>query len=164
MALASQLGHAYARRRHDRQRLSRLCPACSPRPQSSGQRGQSGRPARGNASTPPVPHYRTCFVEKTIHASHRADLVVANHAVMTQAAFGARSARPQAGQRDGGASGSSSTRAPLFDAAGSAFSCLSGQEAAELRRWLQARGRGRRGRGLEQQLGDLCADNRRPRR
>src|SRR5690606_19011716 len=38
--------------------------------------------------------------------------------------------------------------------------CLSGQEAAELRRWIRGpEGRGRRGRGLEQRLGDLCADN-----
>ncbi|MES2835115.1 MAG: helicase C-terminal domain-containing protein, partial [Pseudomonadota bacterium] len=36
----------------------------------------------------------------------------------------------------------------------------SGQEAAELRRWIRGpEGRGRRGRGLEQRLGDLCADN-----
>src|SRR5690606_3732561 len=35
-----------------------------------------------------------------------------------------------------------------------------GQEAAELRRWIRGpEGRGRRGRGLVQRRGDLCADN-----
>ncbi len=120
---------------------------------------------RGECVHAACPHYRTCFVEKTIRASRRADLVVANHAlVMTQAAFdGARTAR--------GLKQDNETAAlkrivfdeghHLFDAADSAFSaCLSGQEAAELRRWIRGpEGRGRRGRGLEQRLGDLCADN-----
>jgi len=108
-------------------------------------------------------HYRTCFVEKAIRASRRADLVIANHAlVLTQAAFdGARTARGQ---------GPDSETATLkrvvfdeghhlFDAADSAFSaCLSGQEAAELRRWIRGPEGRRRGRGLEQRLGDLLAD------
>ncbi len=40
-------------------------------------------------------HYRTCFVEKAVRGSRRADIVIANHAlVLTQAAFdGARAAR-----------------------------------------------------------------------
>jgi ATP-dependent DNA helicase DinG len=120
---------------------------------------------RGECVHAACPHYRMCFVEKTIRASRRADLVVANHAlVMSQAAFdGARAAR--------GIKGDSETAAlkrvvfdeghHLFDAADSAFSaCLSGQEAAELRRWIRGpEGRGRRGRGLEQRLGDLVADS-----
>ncbi len=109
-------------------------------------------------------HYRTCFVEKAIRASKKADLVIANHAlVMTQAAFdGARAAR--------GEKADSETAAlkrvvfdeghHLFDAADSAFSaCLSGQEAAELRRWIRGPEGRRRGRGLEQRLGDLVADH-----
>ncbi|GAA0651503.1 ATP-dependent DNA helicase DinG [Brevundimonas lenta] len=120
---------------------------------------------RGECVHAACPHYRTCFVEKTIRASRRADLVVANHAlVMTQAAFdGARSAR---GLKQDGETAALKRVVfdeghHLFDAADSAFSaCLSGQEAAELRRWLRGpEGRGRRGRGLEQRLGDLCADN-----
>ena len=108
-------------------------------------------------------HYRTCFVEKAIRASRRADIVIANHAlVLTQAAFdGARAARGQKAD--------SETAAlkrvvfdeghHLFDAADSAFSaCLSGQEAAELRRWIRGPEGRRRGRGLEQRLGDLLAD------
>ncbi len=120
---------------------------------------------RGECVHAACPHYRMCFIEKTVRASRRADLVVANHAlVMTQAAFdGARSAR---GQKQDGETAALKRIVfdeghHLFDAADSAFSaCLSGQEAAELRRWIRGpEGRGRRGRGLEQRLGDLCADN-----
>ncbi len=119
---------------------------------------------RGECVHAACPHYKTCFVEKAIRASRQADLVIANHAlVLTQAAFdGARTAR--------GLKSDSETTAlkrivfdeghHLFDAADNAFSaCLSGQEAAELRRWIRGpEGRGRRGRGLEQRLGDLVAD------
>lgn len=120
---------------------------------------------RGECVHAACPHYRMCFVEKTIRASRRADLVVANHAlVMTQAAFdGARSAR---GLKQDGETAALKRIVfdeghHLFDAADSAFSaCLSGQEAAELRRWIRGpEGRGRRGRGLEQRLGDLCSDS-----
>ena len=84
-------------------------------------------------------HYRACFIEKAVRASRRADLVIANHAlVLTQAAFdGARAAR--------GAKQDVETTVlkrivfdeghHLFDAADAAFSAaLSGAEAAELRR------------------------------
>ena len=108
-------------------------------------------------------HYRTCFVEKAIRASRRADLVIANHAlVLSQAAFdGARAAR---GQKSDGETAALKRVVfdeghHLFDAADSAFSaCLSGQEAAELRRWIRGPEGRRRGRGLEQRLGDLLAD------
>jgi len=120
---------------------------------------------RGECVHAACPHYRSCFVEKTIRASRRADLVIANHAlVLTQAAFdGARSARGQ--QQDGETAALKrivfDEGHHLFDAADSAFSaCLSGQEAAELRRWIRGpEGRGRRGRGLEQRLGDMVNDN-----
>jgi ATP-dependent DNA helicase DinG len=109
-------------------------------------------------------HYRTCFVEKAIRGSRRADIVIANHAlVMTQAAFdGARAAR---GSK---ADGETSLLKRivfdeghhLFDAADSAFSAaLSGAEAAELRRWIRGpEGRGRRGRGLEARLMEVLGD------
>jgi len=109
-------------------------------------------------------HYRSCFIEKSMRASKHADIVIANHAlVLTQAAFdGARAAR---GAK---ADGESATLKRivfdeghhLFDAADSAFAAaLSGQEAAELRRWIRGpEGRGRRGRGLEQRLADLVGD------
>lgn len=106
-------------------------------------------------------HYRACFIEKAVRASRRADIVIANHAlVLTQAAFdGARAAR---GAKQDGESAHLKRIVfdeghHLFDAADSAFSAaLSGQEAAELRRWIRGpESRGRRGRGLEQRLMDL---------
>jgi ATP-dependent DNA helicase DinG len=119
---------------------------------------------RGECIHAGCPHYRTCFVEKAIRASRRADVVIANHAlVMTQAAFdGARAAR-------GSKADGETTLLKrivfdeghhLFDAADSAFSAaLSGAEAAELRRWIRGpEGRGRRGRGLEARLSELLAE------
>ncbi|HEY2749872.1 ATP-dependent DNA helicase [Phenylobacterium sp.] len=109
-------------------------------------------------------HYRSCFVEKAIRGSRRADIVIANHAlVLTQAAFdGARAAR-------GSKADGETTLLKrivfdeghhLFDAADSAFSAaLSGAEAAELRRWIRGpEGRGRRGRGLEARLMEVLGD------
>ena len=112
-------------------------------------------------------HYRSCFVEKAIRASRKADLVVANHAlVMTHAAFdGARAVRPKDGEARRDIETASLKRLVfdeghhLFDAADSAFSaCLSGQEAAELRRWVRGPEGRRRGRGLEQRLAELVAE------
>ncbi|MDR3509436.1 MAG: ATP-dependent DNA helicase [Caulobacteraceae bacterium] len=119
---------------------------------------------RGECVHAACPHYRVCFVEKAVRGSRRADLVIANHAlVLSQAAFdGARAAR--------GLKTDVETAAPkrivfdeghhLFDAADAAFSAaLSGAESAELRRWIRGpEGRGRRGRGLEQRLADLVGD------
>jgi ATP-dependent DNA helicase DinG len=52
---------------------------------------------RGECVHAACPHYRTCFVEKTIRASRRADLVVANHAlVMTDRVRVGREASPSA--------------------------------------------------------------------
>ncbi|WP_425430380.1 ATP-dependent DNA helicase [Caulobacter mirabilis] len=109
-------------------------------------------------------HYRACFIEKAVRGSKRADIVIANHAlVMTQAAFdGARTARGLKGDNE-----TTTLRRivfdeghHLFDAADSAFSAaLSGAEAAELRRWIRGpEGRGRRGRGLEQRLLEIVGD------
>ncbi|MBL8773130.1 MAG: ATP-dependent DNA helicase [Phenylobacterium sp.] len=119
---------------------------------------------RGECVHAGCPHYRACFVEKAIRGSRRADLVIANHAlVLSQAAFdGARAARGSKGDAE-------TTHLKrivfdeghhLFDAADSAFSAaLSGQEAAELRRWIRGpEGRGRRGRGLENRLLDILGD------
>jgi len=119
---------------------------------------------RGECVHAGCPHYRVCFIERAIRASKRADLVIANHAlVMTQAAYdGARTARGQGADVetvqlkrivfDEGHH--------LFDAADSAFAaCLSGAEAAEMRRWIRGpEGRGRRGRGLEARLADMLAE------
>jgi len=119
---------------------------------------------RGECVHAACAHYRTCFVEKAIRASRRADLVIANHAlVLSQAAFdGVRSARGQAPD----AETVSLKRLVfdeghhLFDAADGAFSaCLSGLEAAELRRWIRGPEGRRRGRGLDLRLGDLVHED-----
>ena len=122
---------------------------------------------RGECVHAGCPHYRTCFVEKAIRASRKADLVVANHAlVMTHAAFdGARAVRPKDGAPRRDVETASLKRLVfdeghhLFDAADSAFSaCLSGQETAEMRRWVRGPEGRRRGRGLEQRLAELVAE------
>jgi ATP-dependent DNA helicase DinG len=119
---------------------------------------------RGECMHAACSHYRVCFIEKAVRASRRADLVIANHAlVMTGAAFdGARTAR-------GGRPDVETTELRrvvfdeghhLFDAADSAFSAvLSGAEAAEMRRWIRGpEGRGRRGRSLEIRLADMLGE------
>jgi ATP-dependent DNA helicase DinG len=102
-------------------------------------------------------HYNRCFVEKSIRAAKRADIVVTNHAlVMTQAAYAGRSERrdPTRFVFDEGHH--------VFDAADSAFSAyLSSREASELRHWIRGAEDGRRGRarGLKRRLEDLLADD-----
>jgi ATP-dependent DNA helicase DinG len=101
-------------------------------------------------------HYRKCFIERSIRKARRAEIVVANHAlVMVQAALGGdEQGLPVRYVFDEGHH--------LFDAADSAFSLdLSGRETAELRRWLRgAEEPGRsRSRGLTERIGDLVADD-----
>ena len=112
---------------------------------------------RGECIYSACPHYRKCFIERGIRKARRASFVVANHAlVMIQAALGAgeEGALPQRYVFDEGHQ--------LFDAADSAFSAhLSGQETAELRRWLlgaEARRGASRQRGLKRRLEDLVLD------
>ena len=108
---------------------------------------------RGECIYGACPHFRRCFIERAIRKAHRAEIVVANHAlVMVQAARG--------GDDD---------RLPLryvfdeahhvFDAADGAFSlALSAQETAELRRWLRGSEGGRsRRRGLRERAAELFA-------
>lgn len=108
---------------------------------------------RGECVFTACQHYKKCYIEAGIRKARRADLVVANHAlVMVQAARG---------QLD---LGGRTTRLVfdeghhVFDAADSAFSAyLSGLETAELRRWLrghEGRSRGR-ARGLKARAEDL---------
>jgi ATP-dependent DNA helicase DinG len=110
---------------------------------------------RGECIHAACPHYNRCFVEKSIRAAKRADIVVTNHAlVMIQAAYGSRGDRrtPTRYVFDEGHH--------VFDAADSAFSAyLSGREAAELRHWIRGADDGRRGRarGLKRRLEDLVA-------
>lgn len=108
-------------------------------------------------------HFQKCFVERSRQRSRRADIVVANHAlVMIGAAMDALVPKA-AGGGDGSAL---PTRYifdeghHVFDAADSAFSTtFSGTEAADLRRWIrgqEARQKSR-ARGLKKRLEDILA-------
>jgi len=111
---------------------------------------------RGECVYSACPHYRKCFIERAIRRARRADLVIANHAlVMVQAALGGLddSTLPPRTIFDEGHH--------VFDAADSAFSAhLTGLETAEMRRWLlgpEGDGRSSRARGLKRRAEDLVA-------
>ncbi len=112
---------------------------------------------RGECIHTACSHYNRCFVEKSIRAAKRADIVVTNHAlVMTQATYAGPIDRrePTRFIFDEGHH--------VFDAADSAFSAyLSGREASELRHWFRGAEDGRRGRtrGLKRRLEDLLSDD-----
>jgi len=134
---------------------------------------------RGECIYTACPHFKKCFIEKAIRKARRADIVVANHAlVMRQAALDQAMAiiAPKANAATDEVAGNSEDEEPsgrearsrfvfdeghhIFDAADGAFSThLSAVETAELRRWIRgAEGaRGRRGRGLEDRIGDLVS-------
>ena len=112
---------------------------------------------RGECIYSACAHYSKCYIERNIRKARRADLVVANHAlVMINAA---RSTPEQGGQPtryifDEGHH--------VFGAADSAFSAhLTGLEGAELRRWLRgAEGRWQsRSRGLKSRVDGLLGDD-----
>ncbi len=109
---------------------------------------------RGECIHAACPHWRRCFVEHTIRRARTAELVVANHAlVMAQASWGGidDATVPVRYVFDEGHH--------LFDAADGAFAAvLSGQETAELRRWLVGAEGGRsRARGLRRRIEELVA-------
>ena len=128
---------------------------------------------RGECTYAACPHYRTCFIEKSVRKARSASIVVANHAlVMAQAAYDLRDvARAELEAEMNGQDVQEDHAMPVlsrlifdeghhvFEAADSAFATrLSGLEAFELRRWIRGNeGRSRRGRGLEARLGDLIA-------
>ena len=109
---------------------------------------------RGECVYAACPHYGCCFVERGIRAARRADIVIANHAlVLTQAVMAGDDDRlPTRFVFDEGHH--------LFNAADSAYSAnLGGLEMAELRRWIRG-GEGRRAgrvRGLERRVSELIA-------
>lgn len=115
---------------------------------------------RGECIYGACPHFRRCFIERAIRRARSAEIVVANHAlVMVQAARGGDDDRlPLRYVFD--------EAHHLFDAADGTFSlALSGQETAELRRWLRGAEGGRsRRRGLSERAcelfsaGDAAAD------
>ena len=96
-------------------------------------------------------HYAKCFIERTIRRARRAEMVIANHAlVMIQAAIGDEGSLPVRYVFDEGHH--------LFEAADGAFSAhLTGAETADLRRWII--GEGRRSRGLAERMAGLLDGN-----
>ena len=110
---------------------------------------------RGECIYSACSHYHKCFIERTVRQARRADIVVANHAlVMTQAALGGLddATVPTRLVFDEGHH--------VFHAADSAFAAeLSGRQGAELRRWLLgAEDRQRsRARGLARRIEDIAA-------
>ncbi|MGQ9366816.1 ATP-dependent DNA helicase [Azospirillum sp. ST 5-10] len=111
---------------------------------------------RGECIYSSCDHYAKCFIEKSIRRARRAEVVIANHAlVMVQAALGGgdEMALPTRYVFDEGHH--------VFDAADNAF-CghLTGRETHELRRWLvgaETEGGRSRARGLKRRLEDLVA-------
>ncbi len=121
-------------------------------------RGQTASLAdrRGECIYSGCPHYSTCFIEHSVRRARRADIVVANHAlVMVQAALGGLDDAhlPAHYVFDEGHN--------VFDAADSAFSAhLSGLATIELRRWVLGVEVGTgRARGLRRRIEDLIADS-----
>ncbi|MBB4285242.1 ATP-dependent DNA helicase DinG [Roseospira goensis] len=112
---------------------------------------------RGECIFAACPHYNRCYIERTVRRAKRARLVVANHAlVLVQAALGGLEdgALPTRYVFDEGHH--------LFDAADGAFSAhLSGQETADLRRWLLGAedGSRSRARGLKTRAEDLIGED-----
>ena len=116
---------------------------------------------KGECTYSACPHFGKCFIEHSKRRAKRAQLVIANHAlVMVQAALGAGGSLAQ--------EGGTPTRYVfdeghhLFDAADSAFAAhLSGYETADLRRWIlgveDSQSRRTRSRGLKKRLEDLTA-------
>ena len=111
---------------------------------------------RGECIYSAGPHYRKCFIEKSTRKARKADIVIANHAlVMINAA--SRPDDPGLPRRYVFDEGHH-----LFDAADSAFSAhLTGLEGSELRRWIAGSDTGRKGRmrGLEKRISDLLGES-----
>jgi ATP-dependent DNA helicase DinG len=117
---------------------------------------------RGECIYSSCPHYRRCFIERAERAARKADMVIANHALVLHRA--AVDYGLGVGSEEEGESGQARRLVfdeghHLFDAADSAFSGhLTGLETAELRRWIRGpEMRGRRGRSLADRLQDLVA-------
>ncbi|MSO71035.1 MAG: ATP-dependent DNA helicase [Alphaproteobacteria bacterium] len=101
-------------------------------------------------------HYDRCFVERSVRRARKAELVIANHAlVLTQTIQAADGAAPPTRYVfDEGHH--------LFDAADAAFAQnLSGRETGFLRRWVLGLegGRGGRVRGLQERVGELIGED-----
>jgi ATP-dependent DNA helicase DinG len=123
---------------------------------------------RGECVYSACQHYKKCFIEKAIRKSRRAEIVIANHAlVMNRAAQSVPLPEDGAAPKDedeGSGIGHYifDEGHHLFDAADNNFGAhLTGFETQELRRWLrgpEGNTRGSRGKGLIDRVGDLVGE------
>ncbi|USI74158.1 ATP-dependent DNA helicase [Sphingomonas morindae] len=109
---------------------------------------------RGECVYAGCPHYRRCFIERSIRRAEEADIVIANHALVMLLAERRRDEGRALGRIifDEGHH--------LHDAADSTFAAaLTGQEGIELRRWIVGPERASRGRrrGLAARLADVVS-------
>ncbi|WP_374654283.1 ATP-dependent DNA helicase [Dongia sp.] len=113
---------------------------------------------RGECIYAACPHYTRCFIERSARRAKRAEIVIANHAlVMIQAAIGSSNDEQRLPTRYVFDEGHH-----LFSATDGAFAAhLTGQEMGDLRRWLLGAegGRSSRARGLKRRLEDLILDD-----
>jgi ATP-dependent DNA helicase DinG len=121
---------------------------------------------RGECIYAACPHYKRCFLERAQRMARKADIVIANHAlVLQQVAVDHALGVAQTNEEEAAPGGLRrlvfDEGHHLFDAADSAFSGhLTALETAELRRWLRGpEVSGRRGRGLKERIGDLIAED-----
>lgn len=121
---------------------------------------------RGECIYSACPHYRRCFIERSVRAGRNADIVIANHALVLHQAAVDHALGVAATEEEEAAPGGIRRIVfdeghHLFDAADSAFSGhLTALETSELRRWLRGpENERRRGRGLAERIGDLVADD-----
>ena len=111
---------------------------------------------RGECIYSACSHFHKCYIEKSVRKSKRADIVIANHALVMQQVVqsGPDSVLPQRYIFDEGHH--------LFEAADGAFDLqLNGQWTADLRRWLLGTESEKRSRarGAKKRLEDLVTDN-----
>jgi ATP-dependent DNA helicase DinG len=121
---------------------------------------------RGECIYSACPHYRRCFIERSVRAGRNASIVIANHAlVLHQAAVDHALGVAQTEEEEAAPGGLRrivfDEGHHLFDAADSAFSGhLTALETAELRRWIRGpEAERRRGRGLADRMGELLGED-----
>ena len=121
---------------------------------------------RGECIYSACPHYRRCFIERSVRAGRNASIVIANHAlVLHQAAVDHALGVARTEEEEAAPGGIRrivfDEGHHLFDAADSAFSGhLTALETAELRRWIRGpEAERRRGRGLADRIGDLLGED-----
>ena len=131
---------------------------------SPGSLGLTDR--RGECIYSACPHYKRCFIERSVRAGRNASIVIANHALVLHQAAVDHALGIAVTEEEEAAPGGIRRIVfdeghHLFDAADSAFSGhLTALETAELRRWLRGpESERRRGRGLAERIGDLVADD-----